>query len=119
VMVLLEDDPSANAQVRSFARAFVGDEAYAVAVLLYQLAVAREHPVSRFQRAAEIAVAPGPGATDSTAEGAATDVAGWADGQADAKTGQAFAADEIDEGRPVGHAAKVARYRRRGNARKK
>jgi hypothetical protein len=54
IMMLRADDPSADAQVGGFARALVGDEAYAVAVLLHQLAVAREYAVSRFQRAAEI-----------------------------------------------------------------
>ncbi len=56
MIMLLADDPSANAQVGGFAGAFVGDEVYAVAVLLHQLAVAREHAVYRFQRAAEISV---------------------------------------------------------------
>jgi hypothetical protein len=113
MMMLLADDTSADAQVGGFAGALVGDEAYAVAVLLHQLAVAREYAVSSLQCAAEIAVVPGPGAADSAAEGAPTDAARWADRQADAQTGQAFAAHEIDEGPPVGHAAKVAGYRRR------
>jgi hypothetical protein len=44
-------------------------------LFLYQLAVAREHAVSRFQCAAEIAVVPDPGAADWAAEGAAADAA--------------------------------------------
>jgi hypothetical protein len=111
--MLLARRSSADAQVGGFAGALVGDEAYAVAVLLHHLAVAREQLFTSFQCAAEIAVAPGPGAADSAAEGAATDAARRADSQTDAQTGQAFAAHEIDEGPPVGHAAKVARYRRR------
>jgi hypothetical protein len=54
MIMLLADDTSADAQVGGFAGALVGDEAYAIAVLLHHLAVAREYAVSRFQRAAEI-----------------------------------------------------------------
>jgi hypothetical protein len=113
--LLLADDTSANPQVRCVASAFVGDEADAVTVLLHQLAVAREYLATRFQCAAEIAVVPGPGAADCAAEGAAADGARWADGQADAQTGEAFAAHEIDESPSVCDAAVVARYRRRSH----
>lgn len=107
---------SAYAQVGSGTRALVGGKSYAVAVLLHHLAVAWEHLATRFQGAAEIAVVPGPGAADSAAEGAPSDRARWADGQTDAKTGQAFACHEVDEGPPVSHAVVVVGYRRRGNA---
>ncbi len=82
---------SANTQVGSFPGAFVGDEAQELAVLLHQLAVAREHLVTGFQRAAEIALIPGQSAADIAAEGASADAARWADGQTYAQTAQAFA----------------------------
>ncbi len=101
------DIGSPDTKIGGFSGALVGDEAYAVAVLLHQLAVAGEHLAARFQRAAEIAVVPGPGAADSAAEGAPGDAARWTDGQTDSQTGQAFALHEIDEDPPVGHAGVV------------
>jgi hypothetical protein len=88
---------SADAQVGRFSGAFVGDEAQAVTLSLHHLAIAREYPVTGPQRAAEIAVRPGPGTAHIAAKGPSTNAARGADGQTDAQTGEAFATHEIDE----------------------
>ncbi len=98
-----ERNSSANAQVGRCAGALVGDEAQAVAVLLHQLAVAREYLVTRLHCAAEIAAAPAPCAGDIATEGTPTDGARRADGQTNAQTGQIFATHKTDEGRAVSH----------------
>lgn len=97
----------ANAQISCVARTLVRGEANAARLLLYELAVAGEHLVSGLKRAAEVAAGPGPGAGHGAAEGAAAYDARWADTQADAQTGQAFATHKSNKCATVRHAGVI------------